>query len=154
MPRRSSGRCWANWPSDNGDDLPVSAFPRDGTFPTATAQFEKRNLALDIPVWNEAICIQCLKCVAMCPHATIRAKVCEPAQLEGAPATLKSAAARAPEWKGLRLVLQVAAEDCTGCALCVEVCPVRDKTENKRKALNLRPQGRCASPSATTGNSS
>jgi pyruvate-ferredoxin/flavodoxin oxidoreductase len=124
----------------NGDDLPVSAFPRDGTFPTATAQFEKRNLALDIPVWNEAICIQCLKCVAMCPHATIRAKVCEPAQLEGAPATLKSAAARAPEWKGLRLVLQVAAEDCTGCALCVEVCPVRDKTENKRKALNLQPQ--------------
>ncbi|MGA2176758.1 MAG: pyruvate:ferredoxin (flavodoxin) oxidoreductase [Verrucomicrobiota bacterium] len=123
-----------------GDDLPVSAFPRDGTFPTATAQYEKRNLALDIPVWNEAICIQCLKCVFICPHATIRAKVCEPARLEGAPATFKSAAARAPEWKGLRFVLQVAAEDCTGCALCVEVCPVRDKTENKRKALNVRPQ--------------
>ena len=123
-----------------GDELPVSAFPRDGTFPTATAQFEKRNLALDIPAWNETICIQCLKCAAICPHATIRAKVCEPARLEGAPATLKSAAARAPEWKGLRFVLQVAAEDCTGCMLCVEVCPARDKTENKRKALNLQPQ--------------
>ena len=123
-----------------GDELPVSAFPRDGTFPTATSQYEKRNLALDIPVWNEAICIQCLKCVDMCPHAAIRAKVCDPANLEGAPPTLKSAAARAPEWKGMRLVLQVAAEDCTGCVLCVEVCPVRDKTENKRKALNLQPQ--------------
>jgi pyruvate-ferredoxin/flavodoxin oxidoreductase len=123
-----------------GDELPVSAFPRDGTFPTATAQFEKRNLALDIPVWNEAICIQCLKCTVNCPHATIRAKVCQPALLEGAPPTFKSAAARAPEWKGLRFVLQVAAEDCTGCMLCVEVCPARDKTENKRKALNLQPQ--------------
>ncbi|MGP8201892.1 MAG: pyruvate:ferredoxin (flavodoxin) oxidoreductase [Limisphaerales bacterium] len=123
-----------------GDELPVSAFPRDGTFPTATAQYEKRNLALDIPVWNEAICIQCLKCVAMCPHATIRAKVCDPVQLQDAPASLKSAAARSPEWKGMRLVLQVAAEDCTGCTLCVEVCPVRDKTENKRKALNMQPQ--------------
>jgi pyruvate-ferredoxin/flavodoxin oxidoreductase len=123
-----------------GDDLPVSAFPRDGTFPTGTARFEKRNLALDIPVWNEAICIQCLKCTTICPHASIRANVCEPARLEGAPATFKSAAARAPEWKGLRFVLQVAAEDCTGCRLCVEVCPARDKTENKLKALNLRPQ--------------
>jgi pyruvate-ferredoxin/flavodoxin oxidoreductase len=123
-----------------GDDLPVSAFPNDGTFPTATAQYEKRNLALDIPVWNEAICIQCLKCAVICPHATIRAKVCEPALLEGAPATFKSAAARAPEWKGMRFVLQVAAEDCTGCTLCVEVCPARDKTENKRKAINMQPQ--------------
>jgi pyruvate-ferredoxin/flavodoxin oxidoreductase len=123
-----------------GDELPVSAFPRDGTFPTATAQFEKRNLALDIPVWNEAICIQCLKCTVNCPHATIRAKVCEPALLAGAPPTFKSAAARAPEWKGLRFVLQVAAEDCTGCMLCVEVCPARDKTEQKRKALNVQPQ--------------
>ena len=139
----------------NGDDLPVSAFPRDGTFPTATAQFEKRNLALDIPVWNEAICIQCLKCVAMCPHATIRAKVCEPAQLEGAPATLKSAAARAPEWKGLRLVLQVAAEDCTGCALCVEVCPVRDKNgEQAQGAQPAAPGPVARGPSATTGTSS
>jgi pyruvate-ferredoxin/flavodoxin oxidoreductase len=123
-----------------GDELPVSAFPRDGTFPTGTAQYEKRNLALDIPVWDEALCIQCLKCVVNCPHATIRAKICEAGQLAGAPATLKSAAARAPEWKGLKFVLQVAAEDCTGCMLCVEVCPARDKTEHKRKALNSQPQ--------------
>jgi pyruvate-ferredoxin/flavodoxin oxidoreductase len=123
-----------------GDDLPVSAFPRDGTFPTGTAQYEKRNLALDIPVWDEHLCIQCLKCVVICPHATIRAKVCEPLRLEGAPPTFKSTPARVPEWKGLRFVLQVAAEDCTGCMLCVEVCPARDKTEHKRKALNLQPQ--------------
>ncbi len=123
-----------------GDELPVSAFPVDGTFPTATAQYEKRNLALDIPVWNEAICIQCLKCTTQCPHACIRAKLCEPALLQNAPATFKSAAARAPEWKGQRFLLQVAAEDCTGCMLCVEVCPARDKTENKRKALNMAPQ--------------
>jgi pyruvate-ferredoxin/flavodoxin oxidoreductase len=126
--------------SGRGDDLPVSAFPRDGTFPTATAQYEKRNLALEIPVWNEGICIQCLKCAAMCPHAAIRANVCPPELLQGAPATFKSAAARLPEWKGMRWVLQVAAEDCTGCRLCVEVCPARDKTENKRKAINLQPQ--------------
>ena len=123
-----------------GDDLPVSAFPRDGTFPTATAQFEKRNLALEIPVWNEAICIQCLKCTTICPHATIRAKVCDAAQMDGAPATFKSAAARAPEWKGMRFVLQVAAEDCTGCSLCIEVCPARDKKESKRKAINMAAQ--------------
>ena len=126
--------------ANRGDDLPVSAFPRDGTFPTATAQFEKRNLALEIPVWNEAICIQCLKCTTICPHATIRAKVCDAAQMDGAPATFKSAAARAPEWKGMRFVLQVAAEDCTGCSLCIEVCPARDKKESKRKAINMAAQ--------------
>ncbi|HEY4984941.1 MAG TPA: pyruvate:ferredoxin (flavodoxin) oxidoreductase, partial [Verrucomicrobiae bacterium] len=123
-----------------GDDLPVSAFPNDGTFPTGTAQYEKRNLALDIPVWDESICIQCLKCVAICPHATIRGKVYEPAALEGAPATFKSANSRVPEWKGLKFSLQVAAEDCTGCTLCVEVCPARNKTETKLKAINMRPQ--------------
>jgi len=123
-----------------GDELPVSAFPLDGTFPTGTAQYEKRNLALEIPVWDEGICIQCMKCVVICPHATIRAKVCPPEQLAGAPATFKSAAARAPEWKGQRFLLQVAPEDCTGCSLCVEVCPARNKSETKLKALNLRPQ--------------
>ena len=123
-----------------GDDLPVSAFPNDGTFPTGTAQYEKRNLALDIPVWDESICIQCLKCVAICPHATIRGKVYEPAALEGAPATFKSANSRVPEWKGLKFSLQVAAEDCTGCTLCVEVCPARNKTETKLKAINMRSQ--------------
>jgi pyruvate-ferredoxin/flavodoxin oxidoreductase len=123
-----------------GDDLPVSAFPVDGTFPTATAQYEKRNLALDIPVWDEKVCIQCLKCVAICPHATIRAKVYEPAALQGAPAAFKSTAARVPEFKGMNFTLQIAAEDCTGCALCVDVCPARNKTEAKLKAINMRPQ--------------
>ena len=123
-----------------GDDLPVSAFPNDGSFPTATAQYEKRNLALEIPVWDAAICIQCMKCVAICPHATIRAKVYEPKDLAEAPATFKSADARTPEWKGMKWTLQVAAEDCTGCALCVDVCPARNKTETKLKAINMRPQ--------------
>jgi pyruvate-ferredoxin/flavodoxin oxidoreductase len=123
-----------------GDDLPVSAFPVDGTFPTGTAQYEKRNLALDIPVWDEKVCIQCLKCVAICPHATIRAKVYEPAALQGAPAAFKSTAARVPEFKGMNFTLQIAAEDCTGCALCVDVCPARNKTEAKLKAINMRPQ--------------
>ena len=123
-----------------GDDLPVSAFPCDGTFPTATAQYEKRNLALDIPVWDEAVCIQCLKCVAICPHATIRAKVYEAPALAGAPAAFKSVDARVPEFKGLKFTLQVAAEDCTGCALCVDVCPAKNKKEVKLKAINMRPQ--------------
>jgi len=123
-----------------GDELPVSAFSCDGSFPTATAQYEKRNLALDIPVWDEAVCIQCMKCVAICPHATIRAKVYSPAELAAAPAGFKSTDARAPEWKGLKWSLQVAAEDCTGCALCVDVCPARNKTEAKLKAINMRPQ--------------
>jgi pyruvate-ferredoxin/flavodoxin oxidoreductase len=123
-----------------GDDLPVSAFPNDGTFPTATAQYEKRNLAVEIPVWDEKICIQCLKCVAVCPHATIRAKVCDEPALAGAPATFKNTDARVPEFKGMKFSLQVAPEDCTGCGLCVDVCPVRNKTEAKLKAINMRPQ--------------
>jgi pyruvate-ferredoxin/flavodoxin oxidoreductase len=123
-----------------GDEIPVSAFPNDGTFPTATAQYEKRNLALEIPVWDEKVCIQCLKCVFICPHATIRAKVYEPAALNGAPATFKSTNARVPEWKSLKFTLQVAAEDCTGCRLCVDVCPARNKTEAKLKAINMQPQ--------------
>jgi pyruvate-ferredoxin/flavodoxin oxidoreductase len=123
-----------------GDDLPVSAFPSDGTFPTGTAQYEKRNLAMDIPVWDEKVCIQCLKCVAICPHATIRAKVYEARALEGAPALFKRTDARVPEFKGMKFTLQVAAEDCTGCALCVDVCPARNKTEAKLKAINMQPQ--------------
>ena len=124
----------------DGDDLPVSAFPIDGTFPTGTTQFEKRNLALIIPVWDEKTCIQCLKCVAICPHATIRAKVYEPEKLQGAPATFKSVPSRLPEWKGMNFSLQVAAEDCTGCTLCVDVCPAKNKTESKLRAINMRPQ--------------
>ncbi len=124
----------------DGDDLPVSAFPNDGTFPTATAQYEKRNLALEIPVWDEKTCIQCLKCVAICPHATIRAKVYDAAELTNVPATFKSCDSRVPEFKGLKFSLQVAAEDCTGCNLCVEVCPAKNKTEARLKAINMRPQ--------------
>ncbi len=123
-----------------GDDLPVSAFSCDGSFPTATAQFEKRNLALEIPVWDEKVCIQCAKCIAVCPHATIRMKVYDPKALEGAPATFKSTDARSPDWKGLKFTIQVAAEDCTGCALCVDVCPAKNKQEAKLKAINMRSQ--------------
>jgi len=123
-----------------GDELPVSAFPNDGTFPTGTAAFEKRNLALEIPVWDESVCIQCLKCVAICPHASIRAKVYDNALLPGAPATFKSTSSRVPEFKGMKFTLQVAAEDCTGCTLCVEVCPAKSKTDPKSKAINMRPQ--------------
>ncbi len=124
----------------DGDELPVSAFSNDGTFPTATAQYEKRNLALDIPVWDEKTCIQCLKCVAICPHATIRAKVYDPAELKNVPATFKSCDSRVPEFKGMKFSLQVAAEDCTGCTICVEVCPAKNKAEAKLKAINMRPQ--------------
>ena len=123
-----------------GDSLPVSAFPVDGTFPSATAQWERRNIALEIPVWDEALCIQCGKCALVCPHAVIRAKVYEPALLAGAPPTFKSAAARWKEFKESKYTLQVAPEDCTGCALCVQVCPVKSKTEVKHKALNMAPQ--------------
>jgi pyruvate-ferredoxin/flavodoxin oxidoreductase len=123
-----------------GDALPVSALPCDGTFPTATAQYEKRNLALEIPVWDEKTCIQCGKCAAVCPHASIRIKVYEPQHLAGAPATFKSCEARSPEWKGLKFTIQVAPEDCTGCVLCVDVCPAKNKTEAKLKAINMRPQ--------------
>jgi pyruvate-ferredoxin/flavodoxin oxidoreductase len=123
-----------------GDDLPVSAMPIDGTFPTATAQWEKRNIALEIPVWDEALCIQCGKCVLVCPHAVIRAKVYDSRHLEGAPATFKSTAARWKDFKEMKYSLQVAPEDCTGCALCVEVCPAKSKTEVKHKAINMLPQ--------------
>jgi len=126
--------------SGDGDELPVSAFPNNGSFPTGTAKFEKRNLALDIPVWDEKTCIQCLKCVAICPHATIRAKVYDEADLKGAPATFKNCDSRIPEFKGKKFTLQVAAEDCTGCTICVDVCPAKNKTEAKLKAINMRPQ--------------
>ena len=101
----------------------------DGTFPTATAQWEKRNIALEIPVWDADLCIQCGKCILVCPHAVIRAKVYDAALLAGAPPTFKSAPARWKEFKDLKYTLQVAPEDCTGCALCVEVCPAKNKTE-------------------------
>jgi len=126
--------------SGDGDSLPVSAMPVDGTFPSATAQWERRNIALEIPVWDEPLCIQCGKCVLVCPHAVIRAKLYEPALLEKAPPTFKSSPARWKEFKELRYTLQVAPEDCTGCALCVQVCPAKSKTEVRHKAINMEPQ--------------
>ncbi|MBK9138181.1 MAG: pyruvate:ferredoxin (flavodoxin) oxidoreductase [Verrucomicrobia bacterium] len=129
-----------------GEYLPVSAFPCDGTFPTATAQYEKRNLALEIPVWDPKTCIQCGKCAAVCPHACIRIKAYDAKELAGAPATFKSTDARAPEWKGLKYTIQVAPEDCTGCVLCVDVCPAKNKTEAKLKAINMQPQAPLRAP--------
>jgi pyruvate-ferredoxin/flavodoxin oxidoreductase len=124
----------------DGDDLPVSAMPVDGTFPTATSQYEKRNIALEIPVWEPDLCIQCGKCVVVCPHAVIRQKVYDPALLANAPATFKSLDAKFRELPGKKYSIQVAPEDCTGCALCVEACPAKDKTNVSRKAVNMAPQ--------------
>ncbi len=124
----------------NGDDLPVSAMPVDGTFPTGTAQWEKRNIALEIPVWDEALCIQCGKCVLVCPHSVIRAKVYDDSYLGNAPAGFKAVPARWKDMKDRKYTLQVAPEDCTGCTLCVEVCPVKSKSEVKHRAINMAPQ--------------
>ncbi|MBV8378158.1 MAG: pyruvate:ferredoxin (flavodoxin) oxidoreductase [Verrucomicrobia bacterium] len=123
-----------------GDQLPVSALPVDGTFPTGTSRWEKRNLAQEVPVWEPDICIQCGKCVLVCPHAVIRSKVYELSFLKTAPCSFKSREARLPEWKGMNYTLQVAVEDCTGCGICVDVCPVRNKSEARRKAINMEPQ--------------
>ncbi|HET8780923.1 MAG TPA: pyruvate:ferredoxin (flavodoxin) oxidoreductase, partial [Pyrinomonadaceae bacterium] len=123
-----------------GDLLPVSAFPVDGTWPVGTAKWEKRNLALEIPVWDSKICIQCNQCALVCPHAAIRAKVYEESSLSDAPETFKSTAYKAAEYKGKMFTIQVAPEDCTGCNLCVNVCPAKDRTNPKHKAINMEPQ--------------
>jgi pyruvate-ferredoxin/flavodoxin oxidoreductase len=122
-----------------GDALPVGALPADGTYPTGTARWEKRNIAREIPAWDEALCIQCGKCVLVCPHAVIRAKVYPPGRLEGAPAGFKSAPARWREFGADRFTLQVSPADCTGCALCVEVCPAKSKSEVRHKAIDMVP---------------
>ncbi len=123
--------------SGDGDDLPVSAMPVDGTFPVSTAQWEKRNIALEIPVWDEGLCIQCGKCVLVCPHSVIRAKVYDDPLLKDAPATFKSVPARWKDMKDRKYTLQVAPEDCTGCALCIAVCPSKSKSEPKHRAINM-----------------
>jgi pyruvate-ferredoxin/flavodoxin oxidoreductase len=123
-----------------GDRVPVSAMPVDGTFPTSTARWEKRNLALEIPVWDPATCIQCGKCIFVCPHAVIRSKVYDAKVLETAPKEFKAVDSRIPIWKGLKFTIQVSPEDCTGCALCVDICPAKNKKEARLKAINMLPQ--------------
>ncbi len=126
--------------ANQGDLLPVSAFPVDGTWPTGTARWEKRNIALEIPVWDSKICIQCNKCAMVCPHAAIRAKVYDPAELAKAPETFKSIDFKGGEFKGMKYTIQVAPEDCTGCSICVMVCPAKDKTNPKHKSIDMAPQ--------------
>ncbi|MGB2756140.1 MAG: pyruvate:ferredoxin (flavodoxin) oxidoreductase, partial [Acidimicrobiia bacterium] len=122
----------------HGDRLPVSAFPVDGTWPTGTSRFEKRAIAATIPIWESDLCIECNRCSMICPHAAIRTKVFEPSALVNAPKDFPHIAERfAPELAGLEYVVQVAPDDCTGCGLCVEVCPAKDRSQPKRKALNM-----------------
>ncbi len=123
-----------------GDDLPVSALPADGTYPSGTTKWEKRNISLEIPQWEPDLCIQCGKCVFVCPHAVIRQKIFDPAELENAPDTFLSLDAKFKEFPGMKYNISVAPEDCTGCGLCVEACPAKDKTQVGRKAINMVPQ--------------
>ncbi|MBD2568925.1 pyruvate:ferredoxin (flavodoxin) oxidoreductase [Anabaena lutea] len=123
-----------------GDDLPVSALPADGTFPSGTAKWEKRNVAEEIPVWDEDVCVQCGKCVMVCPHSAIRAKAYQPSELVNAPITFKSTNAKDKDFANQKFTIQVAPEDCTGCTICVNVCPAKNKAEPTRKAINMSPQ--------------
>jgi pyruvate-ferredoxin/flavodoxin oxidoreductase len=123
-----------------GDNLPVSALPVDGTYPSGTAQWEKRYIAQEVPVWEPDVCVQCGKCVMVCPHAVIRAKVTEPQALSDAPTTFKTSPARDPDWADLQFTLQISAADCTGCGICVDVCPAKNKAQPRQKAINMAPQ--------------
>ncbi|MEH1774505.1 pyruvate:ferredoxin (flavodoxin) oxidoreductase [Nostoc sp.] len=123
-----------------GDDLPVSTLPVDGTFPVGTAKWEKRNVAEEIPVWEPDVCVQCGKCVMVCPHSAIRAKAYQPAELVNAPGTFKSTGAKDKDFANQKFTIQVAPEDCTGCTICVNICPAKDKSEPSRKAINMAQQ--------------
>ena len=124
----------------DGDDLPVSMLPIDGTYPSATTKWEKRNITLEIPVWDEGLCIQCGKCSFVCPHAVIREKVYDPKYLEGAPEGWVAVDARWREFPGMKYTLAVSPDDCTGCGLCVEICPAKDKRQVGHKAIDLASQ--------------
>lgn len=121
-----------------GDKLPVSALPPDGTWPVGTTQWEKRNIAEAVPIWQPDLCTQCNHCVAACPHSAIRAKVVAPEALVDAPATLASLDVKSRDMRGQKYLLQVAPEDCTGCNLCVEVCPASDRQHPEIKAINMQ----------------
>ncbi len=123
-----------------GDLLPVSAFPVDGTWPVGTSRYEKRSIAAEIPVWDPAICIQCNHCTIVCPHAAIRAKVVDEGSLDAVPEGVKVARYRAKDFAGMQYLLQVAPDDCTGCSLCVKVCPAKDKANPRHKALDMAPK--------------
>jgi pyruvate-ferredoxin/flavodoxin oxidoreductase len=125
--------------SGKGDSLPVSAFPVDGTWPTATSQWEKRGIALEIPLWDETLCIQCNKCALVCPHAAIRTKVFDPKHMADAPAHLKTMDYKSGELAGMKYVVQVSPDDCTGCDLCSVVCPAKDKSNPRHKSLDMHP---------------
>ncbi|HJY63313.1 MAG TPA: pyruvate:ferredoxin (flavodoxin) oxidoreductase, partial [Ignavibacteria bacterium] len=134
-------RVTAKMIAGKGDMIPVSMLPDDGTYPSGTAKWEKRNIAQEVPVWDPEVCIQCNKCVIVCPHATIRAKVFDTAIMNGKPDTFKTIKYRGKEYgEGMSYSLQVAVEDCTGCALCVEVCPAKNKKETRLKAINMMTQ--------------
>ena len=126
----------------HGDLLPVSALPVDGTFPTATSQYERRSIAVEVPIWDPEICTQCALCAIVCPHASIRVNAYDPALLESAPASFKSVPWRSkdPATQGFAFTVQLAPEDCTGCGVCVDVCPARSKSEVKHKAINMEPK--------------
>jgi pyruvate-ferredoxin/flavodoxin oxidoreductase len=124
--------------ANHGDRLPVSAFPVDGTWPSGTAKWEKRGIAAEVPVWDGGLCIQCNKCALVCPHAAIRVKIYEPDRLAGAPATFKHVAFKSNELHG-HYTVQVAPDDCTGCALCVAICPAKDKTNPQHRAIDMSP---------------
>ena len=124
--------------ADNGDSLPVSAMPADGTWPTATTQYEKRNIGVNIPIWEPDACIQCAQCSFVCPHATIRVKAYDPSQLKDAPSAFKSVDATGKDMKGLKFTVQVAPEDCTGCGSCVFNCPGQKKDSDGNKVEGVK----------------
>jgi pyruvate-ferredoxin/flavodoxin oxidoreductase len=124
-----------------GDLLPVSALPVDGTFPTATAQYEKRGIAREIPIWEPDLCVDCGLCAMVCPHAAVRTKVFKPEDVNGAVPGFRRKPWKGKEYENRELVIQVAPDDCTGCGVCVDVCPARSKESVKVKALNMAPIG-------------